>query len=141
MRLVRTMTILTLTLVGLGACDDDDDNTQEPVLPAIDAAPGGGTVDAAAGMVVDVAIHDDFFNPADVTVSAGGTVRWTHMGSHEHSVSSGESPAATDAGSMFDMDLENGDTFEVRFDDTGVQPYFCKYHFFSAGMKGTVTVQ
>jgi len=37
--------------------------------------------------------------------------------------------------------MHNGDVFEFTFDTAGVQPYFCKFHFFTNDMRGSVTVQ
>ena len=144
MRLVRIATLLTLAFAGCSSGDDDDTQIPEPEVPEPPPPPGddGGGGGGGEVTVVDVMIHDDFFDPADITVAAGTMVRWTHAAVDEHSVTSGDNPAASDAGALYDMDLKAaGDTCEHTFNDVGLNPYHCKYHFYSHGMAGTVTVE
>jgi plastocyanin len=61
----------------------------------------------------DVEIHDDFFAPAAMEVAQGDSIRWTHLGTHPHTVDQN-----AEEGSCLDMFggfssglLTNGDTF------------------------------
>ena len=98
----------------------------------------------AATIVVN--IEDQTFAPANVVVAAGDTVTWTVTKSinEPHTVTSGESGGAADAGKLFDSGLTdvetlkaNGKTYSHTFETAGTFAYFCQVH---AGMKGSVTV-
>ncbi len=90
---------------------------------------------------VEITASDGFiFSPANVTVSAGTTVRWVNTGSAPHTVTSGLSSRPADSpGTKFDHQLGRGTTFEFQFNEVGEQPFFCRFHE-SMGMKGVVTV-
>ena len=86
------------------------------------------------------------FEPAQLTISVGDTVRWV-WGSPGHSVVSGTdgnadnrfcSPSnkGCDNPSLSSM----GATYEHTFTQAGTFPYYCSVHF-SLGMTGTITVQ
>lgn len=72
------------------------------------------------------------FEPATVTVKAGGTVTWTNpRGNEIHT-------ATADDGKSFDSNvLSAGDTFSHTFSTPGTFPYHCTLHNW---MKGVVTV-
>ena len=80
----------------------------------------------------EVLIEDFSFLPPHIQVSAGETVTWTHGSDPEpHTVTA-------DDGSFSSNDLENeGDKFELTFDEAGEFPYFCEIH---SDMRGLVTV-
>ncbi len=76
--------------------------------------------------VVTVAIVDNDFEPEELTVEVGTTVRWVNEGMMMHTVTSG--PDATEDGLFDSGDMRNGDTFEYTFDEAGEFPYFCRPH-------------
>jgi plastocyanin len=77
-----------------------------------------------------VAIKDFAFNPAVVTVHAGGAVTWTNQDPTPHSV--------VDKGGTFkSAKLVKGATFTQTFAQPGTFDYFCGFH---TGMKGQVVV-
>jgi plastocyanin len=77
----------------------------------------------------EVLIRNFAFEPPELTVQAGDSVRWTVV-SGRHSVTAKDR--------AFDSDeLETGLSFERRFGEPGVFPYFCTPHDF---MRATVTV-
>jgi plastocyanin len=77
-----------------------------------------------------VAIIDESFVPANITIAAGTTVRWTHRdGDDTHTVTS---PGAFNSGN-----LHNGDVFQWTFSAPGRFDYFCAFH---SEMQGSVTV-
>jgi plastocyanin len=91
------------------------------------------------------------FMPADLTVKAGTTVRWTNGEAISHTVTSGAWGEVNEdtglrgsqtADGMFDHALapqgSDGDTFEFTFDEPGEYQYYCVPHL---GMFGTITVE
>jgi plastocyanin len=97
--------------------------------PAVTGTPAP-TGTPGPGGVVDVAIIDESFVPANITIAAGTTVRWTHRdGDDTHTVTS---PGAFNSGN-----LHNGDVFQWTFSAPGRFDYFCAFH---SEMQGSVTV-
>jgi len=97
------------------------------------------------------------YDPADLTVSAGDTVAWTHTAGEPHSVSAyqdGIPDGATYwASGGFDSEeaarsgwesgqgaVQSGQSYVRTFETTGTHEYFCIPHE-AAGMVGTVTVE
>ncbi len=77
---------------------------------------------------------DDVFDPEIVRVEPGETVEWSNDGRSVHRVEA-------DDGSWTSDDLTSGETFDRRFEDAGVFPFFCRYHGSpGAGMAGTIVV-
>lgn len=80
----------------------------------------------------NVSIGDNFFSPAQLTVSVGTTVIWTNNGFSAHTVTD-------NSGSVFDSGILNrGSMFQFRFTNAGSFPYFCRVH--GQVMSGTITV-
>jgi plastocyanin len=93
---------------------------------------GGSTArpSPAAEHVAAIDILNFKFTPAEVTVKAGTTVRWTNHGYVPHTVDfTGE---AVHSGV-----LNNGNQFTHTFTTPGTYPYICHIHPF---MHGTVAV-
>ena len=108
----------------------------EPTAAPPAAPPGEGTDAAepdAAGAEVEVTIVDDRFEPNNLTVPAGTTVRFVNRGANWHSV------AAFD-GSFESGRIEAGASFSVRLDKPGTYQYICQHHALR-GMAGRITVQ
>ncbi|MBI2763223.1 MAG: cupredoxin domain-containing protein [Chloroflexi bacterium] len=78
-----------------------------------------------------VAIIDNAFEPANLTVSVGTSVTWTNKGKRNHTVSTADASFGS-AGVM-----SSGATYAHTFDTAGTFAYFCAIH---AGMKATITV-
>jgi plastocyanin len=90
-----------------------------------------------------VAVVDNMFNPDEISIFAGDTVRWEHEpGEGFHTVTSGlSSKPEDDPGALFDAESSDGNpVFAYRFAGTGDFPYFCRPHE-HMGMKGVVRVQ
>jgi LPXTG-motif cell wall-anchored protein len=98
------------------------------LLPVAGAAP-------RAADTITVNIPATNFDPKEVTVKVGDTVKWTNNSSVEHTVQA-------DDGSFNSGDLEAGKEFSFTFTKAGTFAYFCKYHGAKggSGMSGTVTV-
>jgi plastocyanin len=112
-----------------------------------DEATGGDESDdsvVATEVVIPVGAFDpvnaaNAYDPLDLTVTVGTTVRWTNNDAIAHTVTSGTSDGAVgDADGTFDSGfLNEGDTFVYTFEEAGEFPYFCSPH---PWMIGTVTV-
>jgi plastocyanin len=133
---------LGLVVAGCGGGDDDDGNGAAQTTEQTEAATtteeetteteaGGG-----AAEVVEVSMKDIAFDPKDVTVPAGGTVKWTNDEAVPHDVTKTEGPGADFSSGSGNM--QEGDTFEQKFDDAGEISYECTVH---PGMTGTVKVE
>lgn len=80
--------------------------------------------------VVDVAIQDLAFEPKQVTLKRGESVRWTNRETSPipHTTTSGN-PGDDDAGALWDSEtLQPGQSFTQRFDEAGTFVYFCEVH-------------
>ena len=89
----------------------------------------------------NVNIVDFAFQPANVTIRVGDTVKWTNNGASTHTTTSGTTTGGVrhpdgqwDSGSLL-----TGHTFSHTFTKAGAYPYYCNFHFTS--MVGTVTVE
>lgn len=90
----------------------------------------------ARGANTAVSIVDFAFQPATVTIEAGGTVTWTVTRAQDpHTVSPLDPPDAF-VGSPL---LRQGDQFSVTFAQAGTYRYQCTIH--PEDMQGTVIVQ
>lgn len=101
--------------------------------PALPPATNGTAPDAnapppASGIVRDVTVVDDAFQPAAASVPVGGAVRWTNRGGG-HSVTFSALP--------IDRVLDSGDAFQATFEQAGTFAYVCRFH---DEMRGTITV-
>jgi plastocyanin len=81
--------------------------------------------------VAEVAIVEYAFEPAELIVTRGTTVRWTNRGILVHTTTSAD--GGWDSGPMLD-----GQTFTVTFSTPGTYAYFCANH--PLFMAGTITV-
>lgn len=83
-----------------------------------------------------VTVGDNFFSPANLTIQAGDTVRWSNAaGGNPHDVTADDFSFASQTTNEF--------MFEMTFDDPGDVPYHCTVHGAAGGvgMSGTVTVE
>ncbi|HEX6400511.1 MAG TPA: cupredoxin domain-containing protein, partial [Actinomycetota bacterium] len=81
-----------------------------------------------------VSAIDNVFAPDVVRIEPGETVEWTVDGRSAHTVDA-------DDGSWGSGNLVPGETFERRFEEPGIFPFFCRYHGQpGAGMAGTIVV-
>jgi plastocyanin len=76
------------------------------------------------------------FRPDDVTVAAGGMVRWVNDDATFHTVTSTASPHLRRPSGRFHGVLDAaGETFTVMFAEPGSYPYYCQPHAeFMAGI-------
>ena len=137
--------ICSLALVpALAACGGyDDTNTGDRggaggAVPTEQAPEPGSVGGREEGQkTAEVKMKNVEFQPKDVTVARGGTVRWTNEESVPHDVTKkggpGEDFKSGEPGSM-----KKGDTFEQSFPTAGKIDYLCTVH---PKMTGTITVE
>ena len=112
-----------------GDADTNDDD---------DAVAAGAEVVIPVG-AFDPANADNAYDPLELTVEVGTTVRWTNLDGIAHTVTSGTSDgSAGNADGLFDSGFLNaGETFSYTFEAVGEFDYFCTPH---PWMQGRVTV-
>jgi len=118
MRLGALAICLVLALAGCGSDDDE-------------AAPSGGE-GAAEKAPNTVGMKDIAFDPGQLTVKAGDTVKWVNNEEVEHNVVA--TKGATFKSDNFGID----GTFEFKTEKAGEIAYVCTIH---PGMDGSITVE
>ena len=125
---------LAVGLVVAGCGGDDDDGGGGAAETAEQPADTAGGEDVAG--MTEVGMKGIKFDPAEVTVKAGGTVMWTNNESIPHDVTKEDGPGPDF--SSGNGNLKQGDTYEQTFKEAGTVNYVCTVH---PNMKGTVTVE
>jgi plastocyanin len=80
----------------------------------------------------EVDLQNTSFNPAELTVSVGTTVRWVNKDAVPHTVTS-------DQGLFDSGNMNPNDVYEFRFNNAGTYSYHCNYHL--PYMVGKIIVQ
>jgi len=106
------------------------DSMAEPSAPA---GPQTVTVTLPAGTSVPGCEEtNECFIPESITINAGDTVSWDNTDTAAHTVTSGTAADGPDG--TFDSSLlMGGATFEVTFDESGSNDYFCMVHPWMVG--------
>ena len=120
----KILMFATIPLVGavlvLGSCASPAVTT--PTTPATPVAVQGPN---------EVWVQGFSFNPDNITVRVGTTVKWTNKDGDSHDVTSS-------TGLFIGQLVGGGGTFSYTFDTPGTFNYVCEIH---AGMAGKVIVQ
>jgi plastocyanin len=133
---------LALALAGCG--DDDEDTgggggggeaaaTQESPAPETTATETETETEsegASGGDTVDVRMKDFAFDPAEVEIKVGQSVRWTNEDDAPHN-------AVAEGTDLKTETFNKGQNDSHTFDEAGEVQYICTVH---PQMKGTVTV-
>ncbi|MDO8557013.1 MAG: cupredoxin family copper-binding protein [Candidatus Jorgensenbacteria bacterium] len=98
-------------------------------LAASTAAQGSNSTATIQESVAEVNIQNFSFNPAEVSIKTGGTVRWTNKDSALHKI-------IINGITESQMMAQDG-SFEFSFAKAGAYSYICSIH---PSMKGIVTV-
>ncbi len=93
----------------------------------------------ARAKIWDVTIQNFAFDPAQLTITAGDTVRWTQKDSVTHTTTSGPNGVEDGLWNSGNMTLAANTVFSFTFTNAGAYPYFCQPH--RSFMRGTVTVE
>jgi len=137
---------LALSLALTGACGGGSDSGDQTSATASDdqtsstasEAADEGADEAPAGATVE--IKEFAYEPKQITVSVGDSVRWINRDAFLHTVTSGavDGPENKPDG-KFDENLdEAGSEATVTFDEAGTFTYYCKQH---NAMDGVVVVE
>ncbi len=90
---------------------------------AIEGCGGGGDPGPNEVFMQSIA-----FNPMEITIQAGESVKWTNQDIVPHTATSGN-PGDADLGTIFgSVRLGQGGTFTHTFNDEGEFVYFCEVH-------------
>ena len=93
---------------------------------------GGGASKTITGAgTVEVHMKNTAFDPKEITIDKGATVKWINDDSVQHTVTAGDK--SFDSGK-----LNSGQTYERTFNEPGTFDYACTIH---PSMKGKVTVR
>ncbi len=115
------------------------------VAAALLAAPSGLSASHEDVEVIELVETGDSeepyaFEPAEVTIEPGTTVRWVHTHDVFHTITSTDSHEEHNPNGEFDASMSSeGDTFEHTFEEAGTFHYYCKPH--TGFMFGTITVE
>lgn len=90
-----------------------------------------------AQSLTNVSVLNNSFNPSNITIDLGDTVRWTNS-SGLHNVN-GTTTTFSGNPESFGNSISGNFTFEHKFMTAGTYNYRCDQHF-SMGMTGTITV-
>ena len=113
--------LLLVATLGLAACSDPDAN---------DPAPGAlGDGDTGEPAAANVNLKPTTFDPEEVTVKVGETVRWKWGGGVQHDVE----------GDDFKSKVQSKGQFDHTFEEAGEFEFVCNVH--PTTMKGKVTVE
>ncbi len=131
---------LALAVLLLPACGEGGSPAPTTAAPqATTAAPEPTTAPTQAaapgGQTVTIAVVDNQFEPATLSVPAGTTVVWEDQGAHPHTVTA-------DDGSFTSQTLKQGDTFTQTFERAATIAYHCEIHGAAGGvgMSGAIQV-
>jgi plastocyanin len=102
------------------------------------AAGADPTPSPAPAPVAHVKIKDLAFSPNVLHVKAGTMVIWTNEDDVVHTVTSGKT--ADDNAFETSPGIAGGKTFSHTFTKPGTYPYYCKPHYYSEQMHGTIVV-
>ncbi|HEX9019946.1 MAG TPA: plastocyanin/azurin family copper-binding protein, partial [Nitrospirota bacterium] len=86
---------------------------------------------------VTVSATEYVFTPSAVHAPVNGVVMWTNNGAMTHSVTSGTGGMYS---GLFDSTLNPTQSVCLKFTTAGTFNYYCKFHFLTNGMAGSVTV-
>ena len=119
--------VLVVSLVG--CAQKQQVQTAPQQTPQQTAQQGGKVTFEVLPNITEVRISGFAFNPSNLTVSVGATVKWVNDDSAPHSITSENFKSGT---------LSNGDSYEFRFATPGIYDYSCSIH---PSMKGTILVK
>ena len=126
-------TVLFGSLIsGCGGSGKSSYDTGNPLTPLTGNSGGSGA------SLHQVNMQNTRFQPAQLSIAVGDTVKWTNQDNMIHTATSGANGVAD--GTWNSGNLSNGGTFVRVFNTKGTFPYFCIPHF-ALGMTGSITVQ
>ncbi len=130
---VHTMFPIEFTVSYSVSATTTPGKTMMMAEPSAPAGPQTVTVTLPAGTSVPGCEEtNECFIPESITINAGDTVSWDNIDTAAHTVTSGTAADGPDG--TFDSSLlMGGATFEVTFDESGSNDYFCMVHPWMVG--------
>ena len=116
-------TLLAVLLVVLAACTTDGGGTTAEAS-ASEAASAAASEGATGNEVTIVGFA---FEPTELTVSVGDTVRFVNENTATHTVTEGSDGSADDD-AAFDEQIASGESVEITFDEAGDINVTCRFH-------------
>lgn len=100
---------------------------------------------AVTAFAAEVVMSGTRFEPKDIEIKAGETVKWKNTATLIHTVTSGadcSKDGLFDSGNLMPEKMKpEKSVFEWKFETPGVYKYFCKPHCENEKMRGSVTVK
>jgi plastocyanin len=122
--------VVALVAAGCGSSNNSSSSSSASSAPATttgSTSTSGGTA-APSGKTVTIDMKNIQFNPKDVTVKVGETVKWVNQDSVPHNVTGGPMHSPT---------FGKGGTFTYKATKAGKISYVCTIH---PGMTATLNV-
>jgi plastocyanin len=122
--------VVALVAAGCGSSNNSSSSSSASSAPATttgSTSTSGGTA-APSGKTVTIDMKNIQFNPKDVTVKVGETVKWVNQDSVPHNVTGGPLHSPT---------FSKGGTFTYKATKAGKISYVCTIH---PGMTATLNV-
>jgi plastocyanin len=117
---------LAVSLAGCGGGGTDSSSSSAAT------SSGAGSDSTGSAGADAVTIKDYLYEPADITVPVGTTVKFTNQDSTPHTATSKE------AGVFESGPIKTGKTGTIKLEKAGTYQYYCVFHPF---MSGTITVK
>ena len=135
LRPLLVLAAVSLAVLGLAACGDDDDNTSSAdtstTVPAGDATGSTSATTADAGDAASTVVAKDF-SLTSITVESGEDVYFDNQGAKSHTMTA-------DDGTSFDTGtIQPGADTEFAAPGPGTYAFHCNIH---PKMTGTLTVE
>lgn len=129
--LVAAAAVVLAATAAVAGCSDDDDASPATT----DVTEGSATDDsggsAAEQVAVDIVDIEQAFEPATITVAAGGEVTWGNADDIAHT-------ATAEDGTWDSGSIEPGGEFTFTADEPGTYSYICSFH---PNMQGELVVE
>jgi plastocyanin len=126
--------VLALAAAGCGGGDNSNGGGGGGQAKTTEQKPAGGG--GGGGKTAQMSMKNIQFNPRSITVSSGGTVKWTNDDSVNHDVTKTGGPGPDFSSGTGNM--AQGDTYKHTFDQPGKYELVCTVH---PNMTATVTVK
>jgi plastocyanin len=113
------LALIALAAAGCGSSNKSSSSSSSSSTPATTSSSSGGTAAPSGGKTVTIDMKNIAFNPKNVTVKVGTTVKWVNQDSAPHNVSGGPLHSPT---------FGNGGSFTYKATKPGKISYVCTIH-------------
>jgi plastocyanin len=113
------LALVALAAAGCGSSNKSSSSSSSSSTPATTSSSSGGTAAPSGGKTVTIDMKNIAFNPKNVTVKVGTTVKWVNQDSVPHNVTGGPLHSPT---------FGNGGSFTYKAAKAGKISYVCTIH-------------